>query len=158
MGPRYSSSTPRILPFCITSISPSRARHRAASLVGCMRLLQSIDERISPRLDNPRGISLGQHVFPVCLFCSRFSISSLSVSSDTDVSKYLDLCFFVAAGLDCGSSIFCFLDPFKLVELFVFVADSVVVAGSTKKSYRILLLFPLSSNTIPSCSSKRLFF
>jgi len=156
MGPRYSSSIPRIVPFCITSTLPSRTKLRAASRVADMRLLQSTE--MSPRLAIPRGISLGQHVFPTCLFWSRFIISCLSFSSNA-VSKYLDFLFSVAVWFDGGSStIFCFFDPLLLVALFRFIIDFDTDVPSTKKSSRILLDFPSSSKTTPSSSSKRLFF
>jgi len=160
MGPRYSSSFPRTLPFCITSIRSSRTRLRAAYLVGPMRLLHSMDEGISPRFANPRGISLGQQVFPTVLFCSRLSISSLSFSSGT-VAKYLDFLFVVAVWFDAGSSVFRFLDPLPLplaVLVGFVVAEFVTDADSTKKSFRILLLLPSFSNIIPSSSSMRFFF
>ncbi|KAL7526231.1 hypothetical protein ACHAWF_001687, partial [Thalassiosira exigua] len=161
IGPRYSSSTPTTLPLCTTSILPSRARDRAASRVGPMRLLQSADGGISPRLDRPRGISLGQHVFPACRFSSSARISRLSAPSDV-ASKYFDVLRLPAAGPLSS------LDAAPLAVHFGIPAWSEGAddgAGvdvdsrpdSTKNSFRIFLLPPPSSNPIPSSSSIRLF-
>lgn len=167
MGPRYSSSLPRTFPLCITSILPSRAKLRAASLVSGIRPLHSVGGGISSLLDSPRGISLGQHVFPTSLFWSRFRISPLSLSSDTAL-KYFDFPFALVVdwnSLGCDASIFRFFAvPLRQGGTFGFVAGFDTDAdddddddSSTKNSPGILLLSPPSPNTIPSSSSKRRF-
>jgi len=157
-GPVHSSSVLRTCPFCTTSILPSRAKIRATSRVGDMRLLHATEKGISPRLANPRGISLGQHVFGF-LFSSTFSISCFSVSSST-VSKYVDVLFVVADSCTATAA-------FSVFHLFALLAASTVgganpafdtAAVSTKKSSRILLRFPPSSKSIPSSSNIHLFF
>src|SRR6056300_546903 len=81
IGPRYSCSFDNTFPFCITSTVPSLTKLRAATLVGSIKLLQSTPGDSSPRLDNARGISLGQHVFPKARLFSKSRISFLSISS-----------------------------------------------------------------------------
>ena len=139
IGPRYSSPLPRTFPCCITSTFPSWTKLRAVSRVGCIKLLQSIDEGISTCFESLRGISLGQHVFPACRIWSKVIISCLSFSSLTTLVKYFDLLVDFA---------------FSGVATFE-LRDVVVPADSTKYSFRILLL--PSSNSIPSSSSNRFF-
>jgi len=92
---------------------------RAASRVGCINSLQSLIEDGSLFcFDNERGISLGQHVLPPCLFCSSVSISCFNIALDIDVVddgcvvvvsvKYFDLVFLLVVVL---LSAFRFLFP-----------------------------------------------
>jgi len=141
----------------MTSILPSWTKLRAASRVGDMRLLHSTEEGISPRFANPRGISLGQHVFPTCLFWSKPNISCLSLSSDI-VSKYLDLDLVFDDFFGACSCIFCLLGSLLPASPSCDFGVDFVEEEVTKKSFRILLHLPSSSNTIPSSSKRRLFF
>jgi hypothetical protein len=110
-----------------------------------MRLLQSTDGGISPRLDNPRGISLGQQVLPARLSRRRLSTSRLSTSSVTPVAKYFDFdgAFATSRFPRTSDAVF---------DLRVECGDD---ADPTKNSPRIFP--PPSSNTTPSSSSMRFF-
>ena len=123
-----------------------------------MRLLQSTDGVISPRLDNPRGISLGQHVLPTRLpSWRRVSISRLSTSSVTTpvVAKYFDF--------DGAFSTTSRLPHTTSGAVFDFRAESGDDDDAddltTKNSLRIFVFPPPppSSNTTPSSSSMRFF-
>lgn len=71
MGPLYGSSVSNTFPFCITSSLPSRTSALAASRVGSINSLQFCF-RIR------RGISLGQHVFPLSRVLRSFKIFSFN--------------------------------------------------------------------------------
>lgn len=138
IGPRYSCSFDNTLPFCITSILFSFTKLLAATLVGCIRLLQSTPEGSSPRFESARGISLGQHVLPGALLMSSCIISFFSISSVIS-----SVCFDAA-------SLFVLFDVF----LFFFVQ---ALATSSFMKCSFMIFIPSDSNLIPSSSNIRFF-
>ena len=93
--------------------------------------------------DNERGISLGQHVLPTCLFCSRASISCFNISLDIAVVavvvacavvvsvKYFDLVFFFVVVL---SFAFRFFPPSVVVDTADATDNDTTEDISTKQS------------------------
>lgn len=144
-GPRYASFVPRTRPFCTTSICPARAKIRPASRVGAMRSRHAAV--VMPRRTNPRGISLGQHVFG-CLFRSRSSVSRLSVSSST-VATFSAVVF--VFGEPCATTAVS-----SVFRHFALLPAS-VCGDAAKNSVRILARSPPSSNRTPSASKRRRF-
>ena len=122
-----------------------------------MRLLHSTDGGISPRLDNPRGISLGQQVLPTRLSSwRRVSISRLSTSSIPTpvVAKYFDFDgAFSTSRLPHTTS-------GAVFDFRVESGDDDDADDPTAKNSLRIFVFPpppSSSNTTPSSSSMRFF-
>ncbi len=153
IGPRYSCSFDNTFPFCITSILSSFTKLLAATLVGSFKILQSTPEGSSPRFDNARGISLGQHVLPGALLLSSCSISFFSIfsviSSDAGVviADTFDAVLLLVEVVGCFVT---FAFPF-LFFLQSFVPSSFMKCLS-------MIFIPSASNCIPSSSNIRFFF